>query len=372
MTGNKAGCNYTLASTLTALTEALEQQHPCAFCTVVETHGSTPQKPGAAMLVGPNGQQNGTVGGGLVEEEVKTYVLRVLAGSSVPEVLHFRLDDESTCADGPICGGRMSVLVDPLNTAGSFAYFRRFREQVEQGQGCTEVIAINAEAARRVGSRYLFDEQGRPAVQRADGPLPEILNHSVQPLESRPGPTVQHGHAFLPILPRITLLIVGGGHIGQAVARLAAEVDFDIWVLDDRATFANRQRFPSAQRLMVSPIGPALQEMASNLVTPSTYCIIVTRGHHHDGEALYHLAPTRAGYVGMIGSQSKVRMLQADLVAKGLAPEVLARVRAPLGLDIGSQTVPEIAVSIVAELIARRNLGPCFRSSAVLRRFAEA
>jgi xanthine dehydrogenase accessory factor len=85
--------------------------------------------------------------------------------------------------------------------------------------------------------------------------------------------------------------------------------------------------------------------------------MIVTRGHNHDEEALYHLAPTTAGYVGMIGSKRKIRLIYEDLNARGISDEVLAKVHAPLGLEIGSQTVPEIAVSIVAELIACRNLG---------------
>jgi xanthine dehydrogenase accessory factor len=95
--------------------------------------------------------------------------------------------------------------------------------------------------------------------------------------------------------------------------------------------------------------------IAEGQVTPFTYALIVTRGHNHDEEALYHLAPTRASYVGMIGSKRKIKLIFEDLIAKGIAPELLERVHAPLGLPIGSQTVPEIAVSIVAELIQCRN-----------------
>ena len=107
---------------------------------------------------------------------------------------------------------------------------------------------------------------------------------------------------------------------------------------------------------MVSDIGATLKGLAPTLV-PSVYCLIVTRGHSHDEEALYHLAGTPCGYVGMIGSRRKIKLIFEDLVAKGIAREALARVHAPLGFEIGSQTVPEIAVSIVAELIACRNLG---------------
>jgi xanthine dehydrogenase accessory factor len=168
---------------------------------------------------------------------------------------------------------------------------------------------------------------------------------------------VRKGIAYLPILPRIRLLIVGGGHVGTAVAKLAAEVDFDIWAADDREKYANRERFPTASRLLVGDIGETLKKVvAEGAITPSVYCLIMTRGHNHDEEALYHLAPTAAGYVGMIGSKRKIKLIYEDLQARGISQEILEKVHAPLGLEIGSQTVPEIAISIVAELIACRNL----------------
>jgi xanthine dehydrogenase accessory factor len=352
---------------LTELTGVLDQGRECVYCALVETRGSTPQKAGAAMLVFPDGSQRGTLGGGCVEAEVKQRALLVLNQESPkPEVMTFCLDDIQGWDDGLICGGRMSVLADPLprdtpSANGALTnrakdYYRRFRELVELGRGCTEAVVL-AEQATKVpaGSRYLFDADGRLAAQTADGPVPEELK--LVPVRQRPGPSVHKGIAYLPILPRISLIIVGGGHVGQAVARLAAEVDFDICVLDDRESYASRERFPNAQRLLVGDIGRNLQELARNDIDPSTYCLIVTRGHSHDEEALYHLAQTQAGYVGMIGSKRKIKLIYEDLMAKGTPAEALRRVHAPLGFAIGSQTVPEIAVSIVAELIACRNLG---------------
>jgi xanthine dehydrogenase accessory factor len=370
---------------LAELTAALGARRECVYCSVVETRGSTPQKAGAAMLVFPDGSQRGTLGGGCVEAEVKQRALRVLTAPSpqslshegrgasdaplsprgrgaggeggFAEVLTFCLDDNYGWDDGLICGGRMSILADPLRAAASLDYYTRFRELIDAGHGCTEAVVIGAASGLPVGSRYLFDGQGRPAAHLADGPAPDTLVRNLKPLAERPGPATREGVAYLPILPRVTLLIVGGGHVGQAVARLAAAVDFDVWVMDDRAAFASRERFPQAERRIVGDIGPTLKELVAAGIGPSTYCLIVTRGHNHDEEALYHLAPTAAGYVGMIGSKRKIKLIYEDLVEKGVAPELLAKVHAPLGFDIGSQTVPEIAVSIVAELIARRNLG---------------
>jgi xanthine dehydrogenase accessory factor len=141
---------------------------------------------------------------------------------------------------------------------------------------------------------------------------------------------------------------------GLAVAELAAELDFDVWVVDDRAEIVSSERFPKAQRRIAGTIAEVLPNLE---ITPDTYCLIGTRGHSHDEEALYHLAERGARYVGLIGSRRKIRMIFEDLLREGIAREPLARVHAPLGFDIGSQTVPEIAVSIVAELIAVRNLG---------------
>jgi xanthine dehydrogenase accessory factor len=136
---------------------------------------------------------------------------------------------------------------------------------------------------------------------------------------------------------------------------LAHQVDFDVWVLDDREKFACKERFPFAQKILVDDIGRALKQFESD---ENTYCLIVTRGHSHDEEALYHLAEKPARYVGMIGSRRKIRMIFEDLLKEGISAEALERVHAPLGIDIGSQTVPEIAISIVAQLIGHRNLGP--------------
>jgi xanthine dehydrogenase accessory factor len=342
---------------LTELTAAMDQRRPCVYCAVVETRGSTPQKAGACMLVFPDGTQRGTLGGGCVEAEVKQRALRVLAGGSGrPEVLTFCLDDDYGWDDGLICGGRMTILADPLGSPHAGDYYRCLGKWIENGRGCTQAIALAPAFGLEIGDRFLFDSDGQLDARTSDADVPAEIPSSLRPLTERPEPMSRHGIAYLPVLPRITLLIVGGGHVGHAVARLASEVDFDVWVIDDREAYVSRERFPSAERRLVGDIGSTLRELAPTL-TPSTYCLIVTRGHNHDEEALYHLAPSRAGYVGMIGSKRKIKLIFEDLLAKGVSMDVLSRVHAPLGFVIGSQTVPEIAVSIVAELIACRNLG---------------
>jgi xanthine dehydrogenase accessory factor len=343
---------------LADLNAALDQGRACVYCSVVETRGSTPQKAGAAMLVFPDGGQRGTLGGGCVEAEVKQRALRSMDGGR-PEVLTFCLDDDYGWDDGLICGGRMTIVADPLGPQAPAArYYRTLADLVGSGKGGTEAVVMAADLPGAVvGARYLFDAEGRVLTQTGTDRMPPEVAEHLTPLRERPRPTVRRGVAYLPFLPRITLFIVGGGHVGQWVGRLAAEVDFDIWVLDDRDRYANRERFPAAQRILVGDIGRTLQELAGREISSNFFCIIVTRGHNHDEEALYHLARTPAGYIGMIGSKRKIKLITDDLVARGVPADVLARIHAPLGFAIGSQTVPEIAVSIVAELIACRNLG---------------
>jgi xanthine dehydrogenase accessory factor len=326
---------------ITELLRLIESGLPSVFCSVIATRGSTPQKPGSAMLVYGDGSQTGTLGGGCVEAEVKRLALRALGETPRGATLHtFLLDDDYGWDDGLICGGRMTVLADPL-THDSAKYYTALAQLLQGDSGWTEVIALEKNSVGvPAGGRSVFDEVNN-LVASLGGPTSQV--------------SASDGFAVLNTPRRVRLLIVGGGHVGQAVAKLAADVNFDVWVVDDRDSCVSAERFPNAQRRIVGDIGRTLQELKGQ-VTPNTFALIVTRGHNHDEEALYHLAPTPAGYVGMIGSRRKVRLIFDDLEAKGISTEALARVHAPVGLEIGSQSVTEIAISIVAQLIACRNL----------------
>ncbi|MBW3596061.1 MAG: XdhC family protein [Planctomycetes bacterium] len=340
---------------LRQLRGALAEGREVAYCRLVETRGSTPQKPGALMLVFADGSQAGTLGGGCVEAEVKRRALAVLAGGAA-EVAKFQLDSDYGWDDGLICGGRMQILIEPLRRGERNAYFEELSHRLDNAEGVTEAIVFEVkQPGLPITASFLFDAEGRLAATLHAGPhAAAIVRQRLRPLSDRPRPYAEAGVAYLPALPRCRLVIVGGGHVGKAVGSLAADLDFDVWVVDDREEFVSRERFPKAERRLCGPIDKVLPQLE---ITPDTYCLIVTRGHNHDEEALYHLAERNARYVGLIGSRRKIKMIFDDLLGEGVSPEALARVYAPLGIDIGSQTVPEIAVSICAELVAHRNLG---------------
>ncbi len=338
-----------------AVIKALEQDRELIVCQVVETRGSTPQKAGSMMIIDPDGGQKGTLGGGCVENEVKQKAIQQIGGDSAA-IHSFVLDHDYAWADGLICGGKMVILTQAVRGTAPLGYFRVLDRAIEEGRGFTEAIVLDDRQARGapLGTRFLFDGDGHAQANWPTASLPDALAERIVPPVNRPKPSVHGGVAFLPHWPRIRLVVVGAGHVGHAVANLAAQADFEVWVVDDRHQYANRERFPTAHRLVVGPIEQTLPTLE---FTPTTYALIVTRGHGHDQEALHHLAPTAAAYVGLIGSRRKIRMILENLRHAGISATDLDRVSAPVGVEIGSQTVFEIAISIVAELIARRNLG---------------
>jgi len=155
-----------------------------------------------------------------------------------------------------------------------------------------------------------------------------------------------------PIAPAPPLYIVGAGHVGWHLARMAAEAGFRIHVIDDREKFANAERFPGAEKIEVDDIGAWLHRAD---LPASAYAVVVTRGHTHDFEALRALAARELRYVGLIGSRAKIARIFEALEAEGMPLECLRRVHAPIGLDIGAISPAEIAVAILAELIAVRH-----------------
>lgn len=154
-----------------------------------------------------------------------------------------------------------------------------------------------------------------------------------------------------PVLPDPKVVLLGAGHVGQAIARAAAQVGFQMSVADDRENFANADRFPQAQEIVVADFQQCFSRITVN---PNTFVLVVTRGHSHDQVALGAAIQTNARYVGLIGSRRKIKIIVEALLNQGLDPGLFDKLYAPIGLDIGSETPEEIAVSVVAELIAVR------------------
>jgi xanthine dehydrogenase accessory factor len=154
-----------------------------------------------------------------------------------------------------------------------------------------------------------------------------------------------------PVVPPALLYIFGAGHVSVNLYKVASSAGFDVTVVDDRAAYANRERFPDAKEIIAEDFDQAMSRLTPS---ESAYLVIVTRGHRDDMRVLRWAVQTPARYVGMIGSKRKTITIFKELTKEGLSPELFERVHAPIGLDIGAITPEEIAVAITAELIAVR------------------
>ena len=291
---------------LQSLVDHLESGRPCALCAVINTRGSTPQSAGAMLLVHANGDTEGTIGGGCVEAEVRRQALAMLVSRS-SGVLTFQLDQDDAWENGLICGGRLEIAVVSFADSSQAEPFR--------------------EAVARIRRQ-----------ERACVPL--RVQHEARTIEYR-----------LNIEPTPTLLVIGAGHVGMALAKLAVGLDFRVVVLDDRSDLLSPLRLPPPIETVAGDLETLLRQWP---VDANSYVVIVTRGHAHDERALHAVIDSPAKYLGMIGSRRKVRTLFDDLESLGVDRARLQRVHAPIGLKIGAVTVPEIAVSIAAELIEVR------------------
>jgi xanthine dehydrogenase accessory factor len=333
----------------------LNQGLPRILCQVVETRGSTPQKAGACMMIAPDGRHWGTLGGGCVENEVKQQsLIRLEPGQT--RINTFVLDHDYAWADGLICGGRMVISSQNIADQSLAQYCERWVTLDQSGFGFREAIVHDASNpwAAETGLRVLVDHLGQAAASWPNNADPSLIRFIADSSVTTQKPLSSKGLSIIQWPARVQLVIVGAGHVGQAVGELAARTGFDVIVVDDRSEFANRERFPAAYSIHVGSFEETLRHIE---ISARTYALIVTRGHGHDQEALGLLADTPAAYVGLIGSRRKIKMIVEALQEEGVSESALSRVRAPIGLPIGSQSVDEIAVSVVAELIAWRNLG---------------
>ena len=332
-----------------SICKALEDQRDTALVSVVEQSASSPRHAGASMLVGPEGLLAGTIGGGAMEHEAIEAGRRVIQ-SRIAEFMDFDLTNRDAAVADMICGGRMRLFVEPLVAdKPTTVLFQRLRIAYAMGDAMFAVVPVKASGQRRLCK-----------LASPEWPLPIELRDIVRAELAKDGlasPRVvknSEGLEFVlaPWRCPSRLILVGGGHVALATARVADFAGFTVSVVDDREEFASRERFPEAAVVRVcEDYRDCFKGFA---IDKDTFIAIMTRGHLHDREALQQALGTRAGYIGMIGSKRKTATVYAKLKEEGASDADLARVTAPIGLPIGAETPEEIAVSIVAQLIEAR------------------
>jgi xanthine dehydrogenase accessory factor len=328
---------------------------PVAVATILSRKGSGPRTAGSKMVIEPSGKFVGTIGGGKFEADVLAAASTALTDKQ-PQKLFFDLTSDDAAGMDMICGGTMTVLVDVLKPdPDELAVFDAWKQAQKKPVAAVLATVMTTDTTGAVQTvRSMVYANGQTI-----GPWPfsnALLMRLTRIAEKGGAPRLIDAEKAQilvePTAEPVTLLIFGAGHVSMATARMAAEVDFRVIVADDREEWANRQRFAEAEDVVV--IDDFTSALAGFTVDKNTYVVIVTRGHSHDKTVLAQALNTEAGYIGMIGSRRKRNAIYAILKQDGTSDEALARVHCPIGFNIGAETPREIAVSIIAELIAHR------------------
>lgn len=326
-----------------AALKALLQGQAVVRISIMKSSGSTPRAAGAAMAVFPDGSIVGTIGGGSVEDASIRAALQILKNGR-SEIREFDLTGKDAASLGMVCGGEMTVLLDLMSPCT--AHITLVKEILQQFDRRERgILATILNTKRKVIFRGMLSHAGKflSKVEELDIP-------------NRPrGPFIRFfegGTLFAePLTIAETVYFIGAGHVAQATAHLAVFSGFRVSVTDDREEFANADRYPEAHEIQVVD---QFEECLPAFLGLSDYVVIMTRGHLHDRDVLAQALKTGAGYVGMIGSKKKREAVYDSLLDSGFTLDDLQRVHCPIGLAIGADSPEEIAVSIMAELIACR------------------
>ena len=350
------------ADTLEArVADLLQAGEPAVLVTVVSRTGSAPRDAGTRALQTRNGFE-GTVGGGLLEARAMEAARGSLA-SAVSARVSVDMTGFAPNSD-MICGGAMEVLCEVLSPrqAEVFAFAAQVLRNGGKGVWIVELrddgVSLHGEVENPVRHLYI---DSLPDEAMTEDALPAGVGlglDGLQPLldarKNKPGLVEHEGHLFYvePLAAPPVLLLCGGGHVSLEVARLAHACDFVVDVVDDREEFSNAVRFPMARQCLVLPGYENLVQSCG--IGRRHYVAIITRGHSFDREVLAQALTSHAQYVGMIGSKTKREQVYAALRKQGVPHAELAAVCCPIGLSIEAETPQQIAVSIVAELLAAR------------------
>ena len=332
------------------------------LATVIRTEGSTPQKHGSSALFNRGRLVAGTVGGGVLEGKVQMMAKETI-DSIIPGIHLFRLDNSVSGGEDTLCGGKISVLIDPALRKNIDAFKALTKSAGERIPGVLMTLLTEGRDNDALISRYWLTEGDKNLIPQELLPFvePEFRNllsgtDSYDFREINLPDRKEELKQFLflePVIPQPRLIIAGAGHIGKALSQIGSMLDFEITVIDDRAEFANPCNIPHANHIIIDNIGKAIDMIEKG---KDTYIVIVTRGHKDDADALKACIGSGAAYIGMIGSKKKVALMHKEFIGNNWATEQQwNKIFAPVGVDIKSKTVEEIALSIAAQLVKVKN-----------------
>ncbi len=330
-----------------------EQHESIALATLIRVRGSAPQLPGARLCLTRSGRMAGSVSGGCVENDVFERARQVL-DSGEPVIATYGIADEVGFAVGLSCGGSIDVLIEPFTAPAAWQAVRRAVEQQRPA-----VLAIGLGPAALLAKQLAILDDGTQ-IGSIDASVDEHVSTEARRVLSDTGTRVLtlpwHGEeasVFIETFPPpLRLFIVGATHTAIALCRMAKGFGFRVAVIDARGVYASRERFPDADDLVLAPPAQVLDEAR---LDTSSHVVILTHDPKFDVPALAQALRSGARYIGVMGSRSTHARRQQQLSEQGFSTADVARIRAPIGLDIGARTPEEIALAILAEMIAVRS-----------------
>ena len=334
-----------------------ERDEKFVLATVVNTSGSTPQKPGACLLVRSDGSTVGTLGGGCVEGDIWFAAKEALRDESKPIYKDYFLNEEIAAQDGLVCGGSMYFYIEPILDPTSHADLTKAIANAYDGAGSLAVATLVRSTHGTIGNKIRFYPDGKTQGTLGNKSLDDEAMKvalSCMPMGRTQRFETSSGDEVFVIAYTTppSLLLIGGGHVNVATARVAESLGFRVFVADDRQEFANKDRFPIAEKVHVGSYVDAINQFD---ITPNTAIVVASRGHQFDDVALESAAKTNAGYVGLIGSKRKTLLIYQSMLKNGVSVEKIKSIHAPIGLDLGGRDPSEIAISIVSEILAWRH-----------------
>jgi xanthine dehydrogenase accessory factor len=334
--------------------DQLKETEPrVALATLVNTRGTTPRKEGAKMLVGEGGRVLGSVTiGGCVDAQVIEESADVL-DRNAPRLLELNLGDEEAWEIGLTCGGTIEVFVEPvtLDRPGdpTLAFYDTARAHAEAGGRAAIITRLDGAGH---GAKLLVKEDGAREGSLGDPFLDQrFADEAQEAIRAGKSRTLllEGVRAFAEVFaPPSILVVVGAGHVAMPLVTLARHLSFRTVVIDGRPRFATRERFPDVDDLK---IGIPSELVRSVPLIPSTALVLVAHDYKYDVPVLEHALTTPVGYIGLLGSSRRGAAILNLLREDGVAEEALGRVRVPIGVDLGAQSAPEIALSILAEVL---------------------
>jgi xanthine dehydrogenase accessory factor len=316
-----------------------------AMATLVRTTGTTPRKEGTKMFVGDGGGIFGSVTiGGCVDARVIEQSGEVLDTAS-PRLLNLQLGDEEAWEIGLTCGGAVDVLVEPL-TRPTVELYARARAEAEAGRGAALATVLRGEEA---GTRLFIDERG--VVSGSGSPsLIEMLAREVPIMLRSTAASRTVGDVFIELVrPPVTLALFGAGAVAIPLVAFARTLGFRTIVIDARPRFATRERFAEADEIRLGIASVIAEELPLGPMMP---VVLTAHDYKIDLPVLQRALATDAPYIGLLGSRRRGAAILQMLREAGVDEEQLARVRVPIGLDLGGETAAEIALSVVSEIVA--------------------